>query len=70
MAAKPDAKTPLGSGGRAAAIKTKVAASYEKKGMSKAEAEKIGGAVAGIAGRAAHGSKQMAKWSAAGRKKG
>jgi|MudIll2142460700_1097286.scaffolds.fasta_scaffold00548_4 hypothetical protein len=62
-------KPKLGTGKRAAAIKAKVAAAYKKKGKSKEEAERIGGAVAGQAGRAAHGKKKMAKWSAAGRKR-
>ena len=39
-------KPKLGSGKRFEALAEKVEKSYEKKGMSKAKAEKVGGAVA------------------------
>lgn len=59
--AKPNPKAKLGEGGRFAALKDKIAS---EPGMNANEA----GAIAGAAGRKAHGAKQMAKWSAAGRK--
>lgn len=52
----------LGGGGRFAALKGKIMA----QGKSAASAE----AIAAAAGRAKYGSKRMAKWSAAGRKRG
>ena len=58
--AKPNPKAPLGQGGRFAAIKAKGAASGARNPP----------AVAAAAGIKAHGKKQMAQWSAAGRKKG
>lgn len=58
--AKPNAKAKLGSGGRFAAFQQEL----EGKGESPAAA----GAIAASAGRKAHGAKQMAKWSAAGKK--
>lgn len=48
----------LGQGGRFAAIEAK----------AKASGARDPGAVAAAAGRKAHGSAKMAKWSAAGRK--
>ena len=62
-------KAKLGTGARARALKSKVVKQYMKKGMSKKRAEKIGGAVVGIQGRKKYGKTQMAKWSAAGRKR-
>lgn len=59
--AKPNAHAKLGAGGRFAALKDKIAG---EKGISGAEA----GAIAASAGRKAHGSKQMAAWSKAGKK--
>jgi hypothetical protein len=52
-------KPKLGSGKRFEKLAEKVEKSYEKKGMSPAKAEKVGGAVA---------AKQM--WSKYGKKKG
>jgi len=54
-------KPKLGSGKRFASFTSKL----EKEGYSKESA----GAIAASAGRKAHGKKQMAKWSAKGRKK-
>ncbi len=54
--AKPNAKAPLGQGGRFAAVAK--AAGGGKKGA----------AIAAAAGRAKYGAKKMAKMSAAGRK--
>ena len=59
----------LGGGGRFKKLSGSVAKSYEKKGMSKAKAEKIGAAVAAKAGRKKYGAKKMASMAAKGRKK-
>jgi len=59
----------LGGGGRFAKVSNSVAKGYEKKGMSKAKAEKIGGAVAAKMGRAKYGAKRMASMAAKGKKK-
>ena len=56
------AKAKLGSGERFKAGVTKI---MEKEHLSK----KSAGAIMATAGRKAHGAKQMAKWSAAGRKR-
>lgn len=55
--AKPDAKAPLGSGGRFAALEKKLSGKVDNPA-----------AVAAAAGRAKYGAKKMAKWAAAGRK--
>ena len=62
-------KAKLGSGKRFKAVQDSVAAEYEKKGKSPAEAKKIAGAIAAKAGRAAHGAAKMKAWSAKGRKR-
>lgn len=62
-------KPKLGGGKRFKAIQDKAESYYEKKGKSKEEARKIAGAIAAKAGRAKHGAKKMAKWSAKGRKR-
>lgn len=54
-------KAKLGSGKRFAAGQKKI----ENEGYSKQAA----GAIMAAAGRKAHGAKQMAKWSAKGRKR-
>jgi hypothetical protein len=59
----------LGTGKRAAKIKSSVAAQYRKKGYSAKRAAKIGGAVVGMTGRKKYGTKRMAAWSAKGRKR-
>lgn len=59
----------LGGGGRFAKLSNSVAKSYEKKGMSKAKAEKIGGAVAAKAGIKRYGAKKMASMAAKGKAK-
>ena len=56
--AKPNAKAPLGQGGRFAAI------------AAKAGGGKKGAAIAAAVGRKKYGNAAMAKMSAAGRKKG
>lgn len=61
----PSAK--LGTGTRFGNVSGGVAQEYVKKGYSRKKAEAIGAAVAANARRAAHGAKQMAKYSAAGR---
>lgn len=58
--AKPNASAPLGEGGRFAAFVQKL----ERQGRSAQSAK----AIAAASGRKRYGSKQMAKWSAAGRK--
>jgi hypothetical protein len=50
-------------------LSEKVAESYEKKGMSKAMAERIGKATAYAVGKKKYGKAGMAKKAAAGRKK-
>lgn len=60
--AKPNSKAPLGSGGRFAALKAKVA---KEPGYSAKEA----GAVAAAIGRAKYGAKKMGAMAAKGRKK-
>ena len=62
-------KSKLGSGERFAKLKSKVAQSYEKKGKSPKEAEKIGAAVAAEQGRKKYGKKKMTKLAQAGKKK-
>jgi len=57
--AKPNAKAPLGQGGRFAAVKAAAA-----KGGAKNP-----GAVAAMVGRKKYGAEKMAKMAAAGRKK-
>ena len=59
----------LGGGGRFKKLSGSVAKSYEKKGMSKAKAEKVGAAVAAKVGRKKLGAKRMASMAAKGRKK-
>lgn len=59
----------LGGGGRFAKLSSGVAKSYEKKGMSKAKAEKVGAAVAAKAGVKRYGKSKMASMAAKGRKK-
>ena len=56
--AKPNAKAPLGQGGRFAAV------------AKSAGGGKKGAAIAAMAGRAKYGAAKMAKMAAAGRKKG
>ena len=64
------AKKPrLGSGERFKALHDKIMQEMMDKGMSKEEADKKASAMAAAAGRAAHGSTKMAKWSKAGRKR-
>ncbi len=60
--AKPNSKAPLGSGGRFAALKNKIA---KEPGYNAAEA----GAVAAKIGRAKYGAKKMSSMAAKGRKK-
>ena len=60
----------LGGGGRFAKMSNSVAKSYEKKGMPKAKAEKVGGAVAASMGRKKYGAKKMASMAAKGKAKG
>lgn len=62
-------KPKLGSGKRFEALAEKVEKSYEKKGMSKAKAEKVGGAVAAAVGRKKYGKEAMSKMAAKGKKK-
>jgi len=59
----------LGGGGRFDKLSTSVAKSYEKKGMPKAKAEKVGAKVAASMGRKKYGAKKMASMAAKGRKK-
>lgn len=59
--AKPNSKAPLGSGGRFAALKNKIA---KEPGYSAKEA----GAVAGAIGRKKYGAAKMGAMSAKGRK--
>lgn len=59
--AKPNSKAPLGSGGRFAALKNKIA---KEPGYSAKEA----GAVAGSIGRKKYGNAKMSSMSAKGRK--
>ncbi len=61
MAKKKARKPPLGSGERFASLTAKL----RKQGKSKESAK----AIAASIGRAKHGPKKMAKWSAAGRKR-
>lgn len=61
-------KPKLGSGKRFAAIAEKVEKSYEKKGMSPAKAEKVGGAVAAKVGMAKYGKKKMTAMAVKGKK--
>ncbi len=58
----------LGGGGRFAKMSNSVAKSYEKKGMPKAKAEKVGKAVAAVAGRKKYGAKKMASMATKGKK--
>lgn len=60
-------KAKLGTGTRAAHIVNSVQNEYVKKGYSAKKAAAIGGAVAGMAGRAAHGAKQMTKYAKEGK---
>jgi hypothetical protein len=53
------AKAKLGSGARFKKLSSDIAKSYEKKGMSKAKAEKIGAAVAAKQGIKKYGQKKM-----------
>ena len=62
-------KAKLGSGARFAAMKNKVAANYEKKGMSAEHAKEVGAAVAASAGMKKYGKAKMSKLSAMGKKK-
>jgi hypothetical protein len=55
---KPNPKAKLGAGGRFAAVEASAAASGARDPA----------AVAAVAGRKAHGAKQMATWAARGRK--
>ena len=64
------AKAKLGSGKRFKALSGSVAKGYEKKGMSKAKAEKIGAAVAAKVGRKKYGTKKMASMASKGKKRG
>lgn len=57
--AKPNAKAPLGQGGRFAALKGKLS---KQKGVTNP------GALAAAIGRKKYGASKMAKMSAAGRK--
>ena len=61
-------KPKLGSGKRFEKLAEKVEKSYEKKGMSPAKAEKVGGAVAYAAGVKAHGKKKMTAMAVKGKK--
>lgn len=61
VSAKPNAKAPLGQGGRFAAFVDRLVS--EGKSQSSAQA------IAASAGRKAHGSKAMARYSAEGRRK-
>jgi len=56
--AKPNAKAPLGEGGRFAAL---------EKSLSSKEGIKNPAALAASIGRKKYGAKKMAKWSAAGK---
>jgi hypothetical protein len=60
----------LGGGGRFQALKTKVAASYRKKGMSSAKAAKVGAGVAAKVGMKKYGKAKMTKMAVKGRKRG
>lgn len=60
MAAKPNKHAKLGSGGRFAAFVDSLVSEGKSADSAKA--------IAASAGRKAHGSAQMAKWSAKGRK--
>lgn len=62
-------KAKLGSGERFHAVENSVAAGYEKKGMSKEKAEKIGAAVAAKQGAKKLGQKKMTELAAAGRRR-
>lgn len=55
---KPNPRAPLGQGGRFAAIEAK----------AKASGAKNPAAVAAVAGRKAHGQRQMTKWAVAGKR--
>lgn len=59
--AKPNAKAPLGQGGRFVALKDKIAS---EKGISGAEA----GAIAANAGREKYGAKKFSAMAAKGKK--
>lgn len=59
--AKPNAKAPVGQGGRFAALVGKLSA---EKGVSKGEA----GAIAASAGRKKYGAKKMGAMAAKGKK--
>ena len=59
----------LGGGGRFAKLSNSVAKNYEKKGMPKAKAEKVGKAVSAVAGMKRYGKKKMASMAAKGKKK-
>ncbi len=58
----------LGGGGIFKKLSGSVAKSYEKKGMSKAKAEKVGAAVAAKAGMKRYGKAKMASMAAKGKK--
>lgn len=59
----------LGGGGRFAKLSNSVAKSYEKKGMPKAKAEKVGDKIAASMGRKKYGAKKMASMATKGKKK-
>ena len=61
-------KAKLGSGQRFSEIQNKAAASYEKKGKSKATAMKIGAAIAAKIGIKKYGKAKMTKMAVAGKK--
>lgn len=60
-------KAKLGTGTRFGNVSQDVKSEYLKKGYSAKKAAAVGAAIAANAGRAAHGAKQMAKYSAAGK---
>lgn len=61
-------KPKLGSGARFKNVQKDVAMGYMKKGMSKMEAMKIGGAVAAEQGRKKFGAKKMSLLAKRGKK--
>lgn len=61
-------KGKLGTGTRFSNVSGSVSSEYVKKGYSAKKAAAIGAAVAASAGREAHGTKQMARYSAMGKK--
>ncbi len=58
----------LDGGGRFKKLSGSVAKSYEKKGISKAKAEKVGAAVAAKAGMKRYGKAKMASMATKGKK--